>query len=111
MTTEEIAAALMCPLVCNQHVTKQPDEAQRRNTIERLMWRTQDHGKQEQAEAKASRDLKIERAGLPDWRECRENGSPLPSMHNARIGINALGVECTYDKYDNELLFGSAATT
>ena len=101
LTTEQIAAALMCPLACNQHITRQPDEAQRRITIERLMWRTREHGAQKQAIKRAA-------PGEPDWRERRENGTAIPSLHNARLGINALGVECSYDTFHNKLLFGFA---
>jgi predicted P-loop ATPase len=45
-------------------------------------------------------------AGAPEWREQRTDGSPRPSMHNARLAIAALGVECRYDTFHNKLLFG-----
>jgi hypothetical protein len=101
LTAEQIAAALLCPLACTQHVTKQLDESQRRNVIERLMWRTLDQAAQQQK-------VKRTAAGEPEWRERRENGTPVPSMHNARLGIDALGVECSYDTFHNKLLFGFA---
>jgi Virulence-associated protein E len=103
LTIEQVAAALLCPLPCNQHVTKQPDD-QKRDTIERLMWRTQEQRAQQQS---VKRTFTAE-PGEPDWRERRENGSPLPSMHNARLGVNALGIECSYDTFHNKLLFGFA---
>jgi predicted P-loop ATPase len=99
LTAEQIAAALLCPLACNQHVTKQPDEGQRRNIIERLMWRTLDQALKKQK-------VKHAAAGEPEWRERRENGTPIPSMHNARVGIAALGVECSYDMFHRKPLFG-----
>ena len=39
-TREQIAAALLCDLHCNQHVTKLKYEAQRRRTVERLLTRS-----------------------------------------------------------------------
>ena len=36
-TTEQIAAALMCPLPCNQHVLRQKKEDLKRRAVERLM--------------------------------------------------------------------------
>jgi predicted P-loop ATPase len=106
LPTEKIAAALLCPLACNQHITKLPNDAEKRTAIERLMWRTQDHGKQQQATQQAKRQQKIEHAGEPDWRERRLIGSPLPSMHNARLAINALGIKCSRDTFHNKTLFG-----
>lgn len=50
-------------------------------------------------------------AGEPDWRERRNNGSPLPSMHNARLAITALGVQCSRDTFHNKMLFGFADDT
>jgi hypothetical protein len=31
---------------------------------------------------------------------------PLPTMHNARLAIAALGVECSYDVFHSKMLFG-----
>ena len=31
---------------------------------------------------------------------------PVPSMHNARLAITALGIECSFDTFHNKLLFG-----
>jgi predicted P-loop ATPase len=44
--------------------------------------------------------------GAPNWREQRSDGSPLPCMHNARLAITAVGVECSYDTFHNKYLFG-----
>lgn len=91
-SNEQIAAALMCDLECNRHITKQ-DGAQQRRAVERALDRSYE------AQAKrAARAL--------NWRECRINGAPLPSMHNARLAIAALGIECSYDTFHNKLLFG-----
>lgn len=89
---EQIAAALMCPLPCNQHVTKEQDEAKRRRAIERSLSRSHEPSKWVRGE-------------LP-WRETRVNGSPIPSMHNARLCIDALGIKCRHDTFHNKLLVG-----
>ena len=36
---------------------------------------------------------------------------PLPSMHNARVAITAIGVECSYNIFHNKLLFGFKGDT
>ena len=41
-----------------------------------------------------------------NWRECRLDGSPLPSLYNARLAMIAIGVECSYDTFHEKLLFG-----
>jgi hypothetical protein len=92
-TREQIAAALLCDLECNQHVTKHRDEAKRRRAVERLLARSH--------EPAAAR-----RTGQPNWREQRKDGSPLPSVHNAMLAITALGVECSHDTFHNTLLVG-----
>jgi hypothetical protein len=91
-SNEQIATALMADLDCNQHVQRQPNK---RRTIERLILRSH-----------APPPGKVRTAGSPNWREQRKDGSPLPSMHNARLAITALGIECSYDKFHNKLLFG-----
>jgi predicted P-loop ATPase len=124
LPAEKIAAALLCPLACNQYITKMPTEAEKHNAIERLMWRTQDQTeqakkankdqkeKQEQKDAKEKQELNDQNekaakiASEPPWRERRNNGSPLPSMHNARLAINTLGIKCTRDVFHNKTLFG-----
>ena len=40
------------------------------------------------------------------WRERRVTGKPVPSMHNARLAIAALGVACSRDTFHNKTLFG-----
>jgi predicted P-loop ATPase len=40
------------------------------------------------------------------WRERGKGGIPRPSMHNARVAITLLGVECSYDTFHNMLLVG-----
>ena len=42
---------------------------------------------------------------VPNWRE-RSHGRPIPSMHNAALAINALGIVCSYDTFHNKMLFG-----
>jgi hypothetical protein len=91
-TNEQIAAALLCEPECNQHIKNQ---ANKRRAIERLILRSHAPG-----------TSKVRTAGSPNWRERKENGAPLPSMHNARLAITTLGVECSYDKFHNKLLFG-----
>ena len=96
-SNEQIAAALMCDLECNQHITKMKDENAKRRAVERLILRSYD----------APNKTKMTRsAGAPDWREQREDGSPIPSMHNARLAITAIGVECSYDTFHDKMLFG-----
>jgi hypothetical protein len=34
---------------------------------------------------------------VPNWRERNKYGQPIPSMHNARLAILALGIVCRYD--------------
>ncbi len=94
---EQIAAALMCDLDCNQHITKMKDENARRRAVERSIMRSHDTPRQK----KMARS-----AGAPDWRERRADGSALPSMHNARLAITAIGVECSYDTFHDKMLFG-----
>jgi predicted P-loop ATPase len=91
-TTEQIAAALLCDLECNEHIKRQADK---RRAIERLIMRSH-----------SPAPGNVRGAGSPNWREQRKDGSPLPSMHNARLAITALGIECSYDKFHNKMLFG-----
>jgi len=94
-SNEQIAAALMADLECNRHVNKIVDPAKKRRAIERLILRSHI---QPQARKHA--------AGMPVWREQRKDGSPMPSMHNARLAMAALGIECSYNGFHNKLLFG-----
>jgi predicted P-loop ATPase len=43
---------------------------------------------------------------VPDWRERNRWGYAIPSMHNARLAIIALGIVCRYDTFHNKMLFG-----
>ena len=42
---------------------------------------------------------------VPNWREQNKYG-PVPSMHNARLAITALGIVCSRDTFHNKMLFG-----
>ena len=96
-TNEQLAAALMCALECNQHITKIKNRTAMRRAIERLILRSHDAPEQK----KMTRSV-----GEPNWRERRDDGGPSPSMHNARLAINAIGVECSYDTFHDKMLFG-----
>jgi predicted P-loop ATPase len=96
-SNEQIAAALMAELECNRHISQIADGAKKRRAVERLILRSH---------TQAQPTRKMRSATTPDWREQRQDGSPLPSMHNARLAITALGIECSYDKFHNKLLFG-----
>lgn len=91
---ETIAAALTADLECNRHINKEPDLAKKRRIIERLILRSHVQPVQKHATT------------MPIWREQRKDGSPVPSMHNARLAIMALGIECSHDTFHNKLLFG-----
>jgi predicted P-loop ATPase len=93
-TNEQIAAALLADLDCNEHIRKERNIVQKRRAVERAIARTK-------AEAPKWRDI-----SAPDWRERKQNLAPLPSMHNARLAITALGIECRYDTFHNKMLFG-----
>lgn len=97
LTIEQVAAALMCPLTCNQHVTSQVDDAQKRRAVERAIERSHEPTEQQKVQQTAA-DL--------EWRERRVNGKPVPSMHNARLAITALGIVCSRDVFHNKTLFG-----
>ena len=45
------------------------------------------------------RPRKDDPAGTPKWRERDKDGAPLPSLHNARLAIQAIGVECSHDTF------------
>jgi hypothetical protein len=42
----------------------------------------------------------------PQWRETLPNGTPKPTMHNTRLAIAALGIECSMDTFHHKILFG-----
>jgi hypothetical protein len=92
-SNEQIAAALMCNLVCNQHIKKQKDQ---RRTIERLIRRSYQQGDTSTKKARP--------AGEPDWRERRNDGSPTPSMQNARLALDAVGMTCRLDTFHSKML-------
>jgi predicted P-loop ATPase len=94
-SNEKIAAALMCPLECNQHITRMKDVNTQRRAVERLILRSYEQNKQQKAK---------HATGQPDWREQRSNGSPLPSMHNARLAIMALSIGCSNDTFHHKTL-------
>lgn len=91
-TPEQIAAALLCPLKCNSHVAKKKDK---RREVKRMLNR---------AHEPAAKRI----AHLLPWRECKSNGMPVPSMHNAELAITALGIACSHDTFHNKILFGYA---
>jgi predicted P-loop ATPase len=93
-TNEQIAAALLCPLDCNQHVTRMLTGQQR--AVERMIMRSH-----QQTDQKVART-----EGEPDWRERFANSKPKPSMHNARLAITELGIACSCDTFHNKTLFG-----
>ena len=94
-SNEQIAAALLANLECNRHITSIADQAKKRRAIERLILRSHIQGQPTR-----------HTANTPNWREQRQDCSPVPSMHNARLAIVALGIECSYDTFHNKLLFG-----
>jgi predicted P-loop ATPase len=91
-SNEQIAAALLADLTCNQHIKAQSDV---RRAVERAVLRSHE-----------PRPGWERRPGEPVWREQRVDGKPTPSMHNARLAITALDIECKYDTFHNKLLFG-----
>lgn len=99
-TNEEIAAALLCDLPCNRHALKQSDP---HRAVERLISRSY-----QQADINAK---KVRPAGEPEWRERRENGSPIPSMENARLAVTAIGVTCSLDLFHSKMLIDSTDMT
>ncbi len=47
-----------------------------------------------------------ERASRPRWREQFKTGEPKPTLHNARVALNALGVQCKQDVFQSRLFIG-----
>jgi predicted P-loop ATPase len=93
-TNEKIAAALLADLDCNEHIRKERDIAKKRRAIERVIAHTKAQGP------------KWRDTSAPDWRERKHNLAPVPSLHNARLAIVGLGIECRYDTFHNKMLFG-----
>jgi hypothetical protein len=95
-TLEQIAAALMCDLECNKHVTKLKD-AQKRRAVERLLSRSH--------EPPAKRV-----ARLLNWRECRANvlhyrACTTPGLRSPRSASSAATIPFT-----TRYFLGSEAT-
>lgn len=44
--------------------------------------------------------------GRPRWREQSKGGEPKLTLHNARVALSALGVECTYDIFRGRMFIG-----
>ena len=40
------------------------------------------------------------------WRECKKGNKPTASLHNARVAIARLGIECRYDLFHEKILVG-----
>jgi predicted P-loop ATPase len=95
-SNEQIAAAFLADLECNRHITNITVLTKKHRAIERLILRS--HQPQP--------TRKMRTVNTPDWREQRQDGSPVASMHNARLAIVALGIACKYDTFHNKLLFG-----
>jgi predicted P-loop ATPase len=113
LTNEKIAAVLLCPLPCNRIITEEKNIAEKQDMIKRLLWRTFEQAakkkrddRADQAKHAADEAKRVASKGVPPWREQRVDGSPLPSMHNARLAINALGIICNRDTFHNKTLFG-----
>jgi hypothetical protein len=87
---EETAALLCANRPCNAHVLKHETEREKRHVVERAVGR--------------SYDL----SALPKWRRGPPHGGKpgpiLKGMHNARLAIAALGIECRYDSFHNKML-------
>lgn len=47
-----------------------------------------------------------EGASQPRWREQFKTGEPKPTLHNARVALNALGIECKQDVFQSRLFIG-----
>src|ERR1035437_3296392 len=41
-----------------------------------------------------------------NWRERHPNNKPIPSLYNARLAVEAMGIECSYDTFHNKMLVG-----
>jgi predicted P-loop ATPase len=76
----------MCNLPCNKHVFKQSD--------------------MQRAVERAIKNSFTPLARLANWREVKANGRPVPSFHNARVSITALGIECRYDLFHDRIIIG-----
>ena len=85
-TLEQIAEALLADLPCNQHITKQNDKER---AIERAISRSHN-----------SRQVAI---GSVAFRDSDRLGNPKPSLANAVIAIQALGIGVRYDLFHHRI--------
>jgi hypothetical protein len=99
--TEQIAAALLADLECNQHITGITDPAKQRRAVDRLILRS--HAQPQSQKWRCP--------NMPNWRERTIDGSPVPSMHNARLAITALGIECSYDTFHTSFCLDTRTAT
>jgi hypothetical protein len=83
-----------------KHVQGKAKESEKRRAIERAI-------------GKAAGDLALKaareaatRAGMPMWRDCKDEAGlyPAPTMANAIIGVEALGIRCSYDMFHDKML-------
>jgi len=103
LTPEESAGVLLtASFPGNRHISEQKGQAAKRRAISRATnnARTQEVGQRRRAAATA--------AGMPLWRECSDKHQlrPLPTYYNARVAIEALGIECRYDMFHDRMLIG-----
>lgn len=67
------------------------------------------------AKKSRSKELAQERraAGIRNlkWREINRDKVPLPSLHNVRLAIDALGIEVTFDVFRNRMEIGQRGRT
>jgi predicted P-loop ATPase len=89
-TNEQVAAALLCNLPCNRHITGIRGDWERQRAVTRAVLRSYDRSD----------------AGEPEWNETGKEGAPKPSFENARRAIEAIGVACSRDTFHNKTLFG-----
>jgi predicted P-loop ATPase len=82
----------------------------RKPVLDKMVQAKRKQNAADEAEAKRLQAVQARQAtGEPEWRERYHlDGSPRPSMHNARLAITALGVVCSYDTFHNKILFGYA---
>jgi predicted P-loop ATPase len=86
---EQIAAALMCNLRCNTHVTSQTSVEAKRRAVYRALTR--------------SRPASGAAGALP-WREKLQSGFPRATIFNTRLALSALGAEFSCDTFHHKLL-------
>jgi predicted P-loop ATPase len=100
LTNEEIAAVLgNAGHAGNRHVTKQKDDKTRQRAITRVVAKVRADG------AGSLRRQAASAAGVPEWRDCWDDYGvdPKPTMRNAVIAVDALGVRCSLDLFKNRV--------